>query len=245
MKNTILTFLGICSALLIGMGLVAQAAPVTPPTGGGTGLSSASSTGTCLIVSSTNPFAYYLGSCGSGAGGSSTVLYPGYMITLAPNPINTTGTVSVNTSTLTSYIATLGYLTQASGTANFYPLSSNPSNFTTTTIQSVLNTLSALGPASYNSSTGQFSCPNCAVTNADNAFTTGQTVNGNVTTTNLTVSSTFNVNGTTYLSGNVSMGTSTQNGNLYVSSGATTVARIRSRCNQQLWPSCLCNWRDG
>jgi hypothetical protein len=113
----------------------------------------------------TNPVnGYYLQTNGvtstwaavSGGGSSSTVLYQGYAITLSPNPINTTGTVSVNTSTLNTYIATLNYLTVASGTATYYPLT-NPSNFTTTTIQSVLNSLSAVGLATYNSSTGQFS----------------------------------------------------------------------------------------
>ena len=159
MKKFILTFLSVASVVFAGMYLVAQAAPTSTIVQNLviTGVKSAP----CLLtdanglVGSTN--------CGTGGSGSSTVLYQGYAITLTPNPINTTGTVAVNTSTLTSYIATLGYLTSASGTAEFYPLS-NPSNFTTTTIQSVLNSLSATGLATYNSSTGVFNVSSSILT---------------------------------------------------------------------------------
>jgi hypothetical protein len=48
------------------------------------------------------------------------------------------------------------FVTTASGTAEFYPLTGNPSGFTSTTIQSVLNSLSAAGCLTYSTSTGQF-----------------------------------------------------------------------------------------
>lgn len=154
----------------------AQATGCLQGSGGGTGICTATSTnvGQVPVVTSifngTPVYTLQNSSSSGGGGGSSTILYQGYAITLTPNPINTTGTVAVNTSTLTSYIATLGYLTVASGTAQFYPLSGNPSNFTTTTIQSVLNALSAAGIISYSSSTGTFTLTTSTLKSNTDAF---------------------------------------------------------------------------
>jgi hypothetical protein len=58
------------------------------------------------------------GDCGLGGGGSSTYIYQGYGITATPNPINNTGTVAVNTTTLTTFINTFGFVTSTGATIN-------------------------------------------------------------------------------------------------------------------------------
>lgn len=85
----------------------------------------------------------------------------------------TTITSTVLGATTTYSVIPGVYLTPASGTALFYPLAGNPSGFTTTTIQSVLNSLSAAGCLTYNSSTGVFGS-SCLSTSTGNWLGTWQ-----------------------------------------------------------------------
>ena len=75
MKKLILSFLASMTILLGGMGLVAYASPITPPTGGGTGIGTTTSANNGLCLTQTGVFTYGFAACGSGGGGSSTVLY--------------------------------------------------------------------------------------------------------------------------------------------------------------------------
>jgi len=145
--------LGLIAGLVIGGVSLANAAPITPPTGGGTGIGTTTSAnnGLCLTQSSANPFVYTFATCGSG-GGSSTLIYAGYGI-LAPASGTTGYVISVNTSTLNSlYVSSSsgltyffpatstvfypnsnpsGFLTAASSGLLYYPLSTNPANYLT------------------------------------------------------------------------------------------------------------------
>ena len=80
------------------------------------------------------------------------------------------------------------FVTTASGTAEFYPLTGNPSGFATTTIQSVLNSLSAAGCLTYSTSTGQFTATCLSTSTAATTYVpyTGATGNVNLGSHNLT-----------------------------------------------------------
>lgn len=93
------------------------------------------------------------GNCGSG-GGSSTLIYAGNQFLLV-NQVGANATLTP-VSVLSLQSSTDISFSSATGT-NITATFLNPKAFTTTTIQSVLNSLSAIGLASYNSSTGQFS----------------------------------------------------------------------------------------
>ena len=75
MKKLILSFLASMTILLGGMGLVAYASPITPPTGGGTGIGTTTSANNGMCLTQTGVFTYGFAACGLGGGGSSTVLY--------------------------------------------------------------------------------------------------------------------------------------------------------------------------
>ena len=125
MKKT-LSFL-VCVGLVFSvMGWVGQAyaAPITPPSGGGTGIGTTISgnNGLCLTQSSSNPFAYTFATCGSGGGGSSTLIYAGSYIGVSASGTN--GYIITNN----GVTSTAGLLTIASGSATYYPLT-NPSGY--------------------------------------------------------------------------------------------------------------------
>lgn len=138
MKKAIIIFI-VAAAFIVGcMGLLAHAAPITQGSGGGTGIGSASSTalGQCLTVASTSPFlAYQFANCGSGGSGSGTVFLlaaGNNLISLSPATITASGTISVNTSTLATFIGTLGYITTSTASSTYYPLT-NPAGYTSST----------------------------------------------------------------------------------------------------------------
>jgi len=72
------------------------------------------------------------------------------------------------------------FVTTASGTAEFYPLTGNPSGFTSTTIQSVLNSLSAAGCLTYSTSTGQFTATCLSTSTAATTYVPYTGATGNV-----------------------------------------------------------------
>lgn len=116
---------------------------------GGTGFSTSTSgsDGLCLKQASSSPFlTWSIGTCGTG--GSSTTIYPGNGITLSPNPINTTGTVSINTSTILALFS--------NGTGIFYNASTGLiTNVGVTTFNGA--TGSIIGVNSVNGSSGTVS----------------------------------------------------------------------------------------
>ena len=103
------------------------------------------------------------------------------------------------------------YLTPASGTALFYPLTGNPSGFTTTTVQAALNALSVSGCATYATSTGAITVTCLSTSTAATTYVPYTGAKGNVnlgsnsltaatgTFTKVTASSTLSV-GTTAVS---------------------------------------------
>lgn len=207
-------FLGLIAGLFIGFAYSVHAAPCTPTTGGGTGICSTTSStiGYVLTVSSSSPFIYTL-SPSSGGGGSSTITYAGFGIL-----VNASGTgyvVAVNSSTI---------LTMASGTALYYPLS-NPSGFTTTTIQAVLNSLSAAGCLTYSTSIGVFTATCLSTSTAATIYVpyTGANANVNLGSNNISAaignfSGNLNSSGTLFV--NPPSGTNEQAQYLY--NGSTT-----------------------
>jgi hypothetical protein len=113
-------------------------------------------------------------------------------------------TSTVSGATTTFSVIPGVFLTSASGTAEFYPLSGNPSGFTSTTIQSVLNSLSAAGCLTYSTSTGVFTA-NCLSTST--AATTYVPYTGATGNVNLGSNSFSAANGT--FNNVVNIGTST------------------------------------
>jgi hypothetical protein len=153
MKQSII-FIGIASALLFSMGLVASAAPtstyvqnlfITGLAGGGT---------ECLHILNSGLVQVTPGQdCGSGGGASSTLIYAGNQFLLVQQSgsnatLTPASVLSLQSSTDISWNAATGTNLQATFL--------NPKGFTTTTIQAVLNALSATGIATYNTSTGVF-----------------------------------------------------------------------------------------
>ena len=128
------------------------------------------------VTTSTDASGKAIITIGATGNGSSTVITCGAGLTCTPsNPITTTGTITLVTS---------GNWT---GTWQL----NNPSDFLSSS--TVVNNPSTTIPTIYVSTVNGVSgvITNVAKTNVDNNFTAGQTVNGNVTTTNETVSSTL------------------------------------------------------
>ena len=107
--------------------------------------------GNCTTATSSGGFTINVT---GGGGSSSTVLYAGPYIMLTASGTNGYTISNIGVLSLTSS-SDIG-VSNATGTAISLTFL-NPKGFTTTTIQSVLNTLSATGLATYNSSTGVFS----------------------------------------------------------------------------------------
>lgn len=229
MKHFLITF-AIVSAVILGLMAwvgMANAAPVSPVTGGGTGTSTVPAKGSLLVgsnatqycvfplgsngqvptASSTAPCGIVWGnvsSSGTGGSGSGTVtsITQGFGITLTPSPITTTGAVAVNTSSIYLLFSAQSPITYSTSTGVIGWTNSN--NYTTTTIPAVLASLSATGCLTYSSSTGQFG--STCITSS-----TGNTLYYSITNpSNYTSSTVFNVLGT---AGNIS---STANGSTTV-----------------------------
>ncbi len=108
--------------ILLAIPLIAFGAPVLQGVGGGTGISTstAGNDGLCLVESSSSPFLMWqLGTCGTGSGGSSTVVKGtnGVSVTNLSNGIQTS---SLNTAYAASWSALETFLNgiNASGTVN-------------------------------------------------------------------------------------------------------------------------------
>jgi hypothetical protein len=118
----LLVILSVLSLAIIG-GMVANAAPITPVVGGGTGTSTLPANGYLLIGNGTS-YQFIASSSLSGAGLSSSTIQALFSAT-APIVYNSsTGGFS--------WINSNGYLNTASATLLYYPLSGNPSGFITT-----------------------------------------------------------------------------------------------------------------
>lgn len=118
MKKFILSCLGSIALLIGTMAYVANAAPITPISGGGTQTSTAPLNGYLLIGNALNTYSFIASSSlGSAGGGSVTSISQGNGITLTPSPITTTGSVAINTSTINALITAFGYITTSTATS--------------------------------------------------------------------------------------------------------------------------------
>lgn len=175
---------------------VAWAAPITPISGGGTQTSTlpgigsvAGSNGTtfCYVPSSTTGYILEQSStapCGlawiqNTGGGSSGISINGVSSTVYT--LNSSTYLGITASGTAFTFTNLGITTtagnwagtwQGNNSTTFY-LASNPSNFTTTTIQAVLNALSAAGCLTYSTSTGAFTATCVPYTGATGAVNLG------------------------------------------------------------------------
>ena len=132
MKKLILSFLAVSALVLGGMGLVANAAPtstivqnlqITALSGGGT---------LCLHILNSGLVQTTSGDCGSGSGSFTTTTINGTAsLVFALKGDGSTVTSTTSGATTTFSVISGVYLTTASGTALFYPLSSNPAGYVT------------------------------------------------------------------------------------------------------------------
>ena len=160
----------IIAVFVVLFGLWAVDAVAAPyPTGvGGTGTSASPSAGMVLIGNGNGTYTPAYLSCSSGcsvanASGSVAITVPtasGTSVFAGPYILvtasGTNGYVVQNIGVLSLASSSDIGVSNATGTGITFSFL-NPKGYATTTIQSVLNSLSAIGLASYNSSTGQFS----------------------------------------------------------------------------------------